>query len=515
MNTKLDFDAFKMITKGDHSFMNYVITSTLPEQYGGRTKSLLDRTKKLVEQADMNYTIITTNYNPYYGDIYEQYYSLNKVPRSVQMINIYDYLSGRSYTGSKVDHPLEEEGLVYREIKKNKLYRYFENGEYVLYKNYDTEDGSLKFIDFMDPYNRKRACRKEYNRLGKCHRKINYKQGTTNKLEEILYDDTGKAYVNRTFDGSTENNLIRMHLFTGNGILEFKTEKDFFRYCFEHMIEENATIINDARLLDKPMCEMDGTNLTKIAILHNTHLNSEDLNDIKSSYQYIIEHAEDVDHIVALTHEQKKDLSKHIEEEEKISIIPHSIAPTMKQKNEKRSNKFVFIGRLTDVKQPDHLIEAYQLAREQLTSFTLDIYGEGPEKEKLEKLIKEYQLEDHIFLKGLTDDPESVFASAKASFLPSRYEGFGLVIMESLNNGCPIVAYDIKYGPRDLVKDKENGFLVKKNDIQALSEAMVQMKDATFQKVDVEKEFRESAFVKNWSALLGKQTKKFKLPFFN
>ncbi|MDO6657339.1 hypothetical protein [Anaerobacillus sp. 1_MG-2023] len=44
--------------------MNYVITSTLPNQFGGRTKSLLDRTKKLVQQADMSFTIVTTNYNP-------------------------------------------------------------------------------------------------------------------------------------------------------------------------------------------------------------------------------------------------------------------------------------------------------------------------------------------------------------------------------------------------------------------------------------------------------------------
>ncbi|WP_273831811.1 glycosyltransferase [Guptibacillus sedimenti] len=495
--------------------MNYVITSTLPEQYGGRTKSLLDRTKKLVEQADMSYTIITTNYNPYYGEIYEQYYSQNKVPRSVKMINIYDYLANRSYSGNKVEQPIEEEGLTYREVKKNKAYRFFENGEYVLYKNYDTEDGSLKFIDFMDPYNRKRACRKEFNSLGKCHRKINYKQGTTNKLEEIYYDDAGNAYVNKTFDGSNESKLIRMHLFSGQDILEFKTEKDFFRYCLEHMIEDGSTIINDARLLDKPLCEMKGNDVTKIAILHNTHLQSEDIHDVKSSYQYLIEHADDVDHIVALTHEQKKDLSHHIFNNEKISIIPHSIAPSTKNKSVQKQNKFVFIGRLTDVKQPDHLIEAYQMAREQLSDFTLDIYGEGPVKEKLEEQIKEYKLENHVTLKGLTDDPEGVFASAKASFLPSQYEGFGLVIMESLNNGCPVVAYDIKYGPRDLVKDHENGLIVEKNNIEALSKAMVQVKDMDFGTIDVEKEFREEAFVSNWSALLGKQQKKFKLPFFN
>ncbi|MGE6205316.1 glycosyltransferase [Guptibacillus hwajinpoensis] len=494
--------------------MNYVITSTLPEQFGGRTKSLLDRTKKLVEQADLNYTIITTNYNPYYGDIYEQYYNENKVPRSVKMINIYDYLADRSYSGDRVEQPLEEEGLTYREIKKNKAYRYFENGEYVLYKSYDSEDGSLKFIDFMDPYNRKRACRKEFNKRGKCHRKINYKQGTTNKLEEIYYDDRGHAYVNQTYDGTSDNKIIRIHHFTEKGILEFKTEKDFFRYCLEQMIEDSSTIINDARLLDKPMCELKGNDLTKIAILHNTHLQSEDINDIKSSYQYIIDHADEVDHIVALTQEQKKDLSHLIFNNEKISIIPHSIAPsTINQKGE-RENKFVFIGRLTDVKQPDHLIEAFQLAREQLSTFTLDIYGEGPVKEKLEEKIKEYQLEEHIFLKGLTDDPESVFATAKASFLPSQYEGFGLVIMESLNNGCPVVAYDIKYGPRDLIKDNENGLMVEKNNVEALSKAMVQVKDKSFGKIEVDKEYREPAFVKNWTALLGKEEKKFKLPFF-
>ena len=495
--------------------MNYVITSTLPEQYGGRTKSLLDRTKKLVEQANMDYTIITTNYNPYYGDIYEEYYAQDKIPRSVQLINIYDYLSGRSYSGKTVDQPVEEEGLTHREIKKNTAYRFFENGEYVLYKKYNKEDGSLQFVDFMDPYNRKRACRKEFNSLGVCHRKINYKQGTTNKLEEILYDDYGNAYVNRTFDGSSENNLVRMHLFTDRGILEFKTEKDFFRYCFEQMIEDNSTIINDARLLDKPMCEMEGNNLTKIAILHNSHLASDDRLDIKSSYQYIIDHVEEVDHIVALTHEQKKDLSHLIFNNEKISIIPHSIAPPNSETSVKKENKFVFIGRLTDVKQADHLIEAYQLAREELGDYTVEIYGDGPDKNKLTELITEYNLEENVFIKGLTDDPEGVFASAKASFLTSQYEGFGLVIMESLNNGCPVVAYDTKYGPNDLITHGKNGLLVERNNLEALSEAMIQMKDADFKNVDVDQDFREDAFISNWSTLLKEEKKRFKIPFFN
>ncbi|MDO6657338.1 glycosyltransferase [Anaerobacillus sp. 1_MG-2023] len=356
------------------------------------------------------------------------------------MINIYDYISNRSYTGGKTEHPIEENGLVVREITKNKAYRLFDNGEYVLYKNYDREDGSLKFIDRMDPNNRIRLSRFEYNSRGICHRKINYKQGTTNKLEEICYDDFGEAYLNKTFDGSNEHKLIRINFFIESEILEFKTEKDFFRYSFEQIIEDGSTIINDARLLDKPMCEMAGNDLMKIAILHSSHLNSADIKDIKSSYQYIVDHSDDVDHIVTLTHQQKDDLSQLIFNNEKISVIPHSISPSQFDGKGSRENAFVFIGRLIEVKQADHLIEAYNLASKELAEFTLNIYGDGPQKENLQDMIQKYNMEDRVFLKGLTDNPQSVFASAKASFLPSQYEGFGLAILESLNNGCPVVA---------------------------------------------------------------------------
>lgn len=495
--------------------MHYVITSTLPEQYGGRTKSLLDRTNKLVEKAGMDYTLITTNYNPYYGEIYDQYYEQENVPSTVKFINIYDFISGRTYKGSKINHTVEETDLISHEVKKNKVYRYFENGEYVLYKNFDTKDGSLKIVDHIDSYNRIRLCRKEFNALGQCHRKTNYKQGTTNKLEEIFYDEFENAYMNKTYDGSKENKLIRLHLFTENGILEFKTEKDFFRYAFELIIEDNSTIINDARLLDKPMIEMEGSTITKISLLHSSHLNSNDLHDIKSSYKYLIDHIADLDYLVTLTHDQKKDLLQLIPNEEKVKVIPHSIEASNLNKSFEKENKFVYIGRLAESKQIDHLIEAYHLRKSELASISFEIYGVGPDKERLQKMIEDYHLEEDIFLKGLTDAPEKIFASAKASFLPSQFEGLPLAIMESLNNGCPVVAYDIRYGPNDMINHGKNGLIVEKDNISALSTAMVHVLDLKPSSVYLDKEYREEAFIKNWSKLLKVQGKpRFKIPFF-
>ena len=491
--------------------MHYVVTTTLPADFAGRTKALLKRTRVLNEQADIPCTIISTNYNPNYNEVYRSYVKKSYVSNEVNLVNIYDFLSNRSYKKIETDHQEDETGLMKYELKKNQIYRFFDNGKYVLYKNYETPNNQLKFVDIMDPQNRKRKFRKEYNRNGLCHKETVYKQGTTNVLEEIFYDEDGKAYLNKTYNGTAEKKLIRIYYFGPEDVIEFKNEKELIRYCFERMIEKNSTVICDARFLDRPLIEMTVTGTKKIFLLHNSH---ESGGEMKSSYRYILEHYEELDHLVVLTEHQKEDLRKLIGDEEKISVIPHSVQISDKKTaNQKRSNCFVFVGRLAPEKQVDHLIEAFRLKQEQLKEVTLEIYGTGEEQEKLEQLIASYQLQDKVFLKGKTTEPEAVFARSKASFLTSQYEGFGLVIIESLNNGCPVVAYDVKYGPRDLITDGENGLLIQPDDIESLAEAMVKMTTMEFRNVKPADKFSDDRFLANWSSLVAGTAQRKAKPF--
>lgn len=482
--------------------MHYVVTSTLPAEFAGRTKALLKRTRLLSEQGQLPIAIISTNYNPNYAGVYRLYYKNGYIPKQVKLMNIYDFLSKRTYEVREIDHPKEEKGLSCYELEKNKIYRYFDNGKYVLYKNYENPGNRLKFIDIMDPHHRKRKIRKEYNYAGLCHKEIVYKQGTTYILEEIFLDESGKAYLNKTYNGAAEQKLIRIYLFQEGAALEFKTEKEWIRYCFEQMIEKHSTVICDARFLDRPLIEMDVPKIKKILLFHNSHLNSNELTDVKPSYRFALEHMDDLDDIVVLTKKQKEDLAAIAPDIGKVKIIPHSVALKQSGHPAKKADKLVFVGRLDEQKQVHHLIEAYRLKQHALSAFALEIYGDGDQKEGLQAQINTARLQDRIKLMGKTATPEKVFAEAKASFLTSRFEGFGLVIIESLNNGCPVIAYDIKYGPSDLIVPGQNGLLVPPDDIHALSEAMVQAASAHFPNVKPEAAFSDEQFLENWLALL-------------
>lgn len=482
--------------------MHYVVTSTLPAEFAGRTKALLKRTRLLSEQGQLPIAIISTNYNPNYKGVYRLYYKNGYIPKQVKLMNIYDFLSKRTYEVPEIEHPPEEKGLIRYELEKNKIYRFFDNGKYVLYKNYESPGNRLKFIDIMDPHHRIRKIRKEYNLAGLCHKEIIYKQGTTYILEEIFLDESGKAYLNKTYNGTAEQKLIRIYLFQEGEAFEFKTEKEWIRHCFEQMIEKHSTVICDARFLDRPLLEMNVPKVKKILLFHNSHLNSNDVADVKSSYRYALEHLDDLDEIVVLTNKQQVDLAEVVPDTQKVKVIPHSVELKNLSFSSKRADKLVFIGRLDEQKQVHHLIEAYRLKRDVLRAYPLEIYGDGDYMEQLQQQINDAGLQEQVKLRGKTATPEKIFAQAKASFLTSRFEGFGLVMIESLNNGCPVVAYDIKYGPSDLIVSGQNGLLVPPDDIAALSEAMAKAVEMEFPNVRPADQFSDEQFLENWLSLL-------------
>jgi poly(glycerol-phosphate) alpha-glucosyltransferase len=76
---------------------------------------------------------------------------------------------------------------------------------------------------------------------------------------------------------------------------------------------------------------------------------------------------------------------------------------------------------------------------------------------------------------GYTTDPSGVYRRASLSLLTSRYEGFGLVVAESLAHGCPVVSYDLKYGPADIIADGVDGFLVPSGDVKGLARRIVEV----------------------------------------
>ncbi|MEJ7541562.1 glycosyltransferase [Staphylococcus intermedius] len=88
--------------------------------------------------------------------------------------------------------------------------------------------------------------------------------------------------------------------------------------------------------------------------------------------------------------------------------------------------------------------------------------------------------------------------------MASQFEGFALSVMESVNNGCPVLAYDIRYGPRDLIVEGKNGHLVESQNIEDLAEKMKRITEYPVTDVKLDERFSIEQAKKNYKVLIEK-----------
>lgn len=131
-----------------------------------------------------------------------------------------------------------------------------------------------------------------------------------------------------------------------------------------------------------------------------------------------------------------------------------------------RSNKveFIAIGRLSEEKGFDRLISSFsKLPEIKREKSHLTIIGEGPERKKLTHMISSNGLEDSISLTGFMENPFPSLAVADVMLVPSRFEGFGLVVVEAMALGIPIIATSTT-GPSEILNYGEYGLMLPNRD---------------------------------------------------
>jgi GalNAc-alpha-(1->4)-GalNAc-alpha-(1->3)-diNAcBac-PP-undecaprenol alpha-1,4-N-acetyl-D-galactosaminyltransferase len=119
---------------------------------------------------------------------------------------------------------------------------------------------------------------------------------------------------------------------------------------------------------------------------------------------------------------------------------------------------FFAAGRLVPGKDFARLLRIFAAA--ETGGARLVLAGGGPEREALEALVAALGLHDRVRLLGETDNPFAWMKGALAFLMTSRHEGFPMVLIEAFACACPVIAFDCDFGPREAVRDGENGFLV-------------------------------------------------------
>lgn len=140
----------------------------------------------------------------------------------------------------------------------------------------------------------------------------------------------------------------------------------------------------------------------------------------------------------------------------------------------------VAVGRLEHEKGFDRLIDAFANVAASYPEWGLLIAGRGSLHHALERQAGRLGLQGRVHLAGPTEDPTPTLAESDVFVLPSRFEGFGIALIEAMAAGLPVVAFDCPAGPREIVRHGIDGLLVPDGDIRALSAALEEvMSDPT------------------------------------
>lgn len=192
-----------------------------------------------------------------------------------------------------------------------------------------------------------------------------------------------------------------------------------------------------------------------------------------------------------------------------VSVIPNFKPFTSNKISDHKNQTLISVGRLGYEKGFDMLIDAYNLIHDQIGEWKLEIYGEGKEYDTLSAKIKSYALEDKVFLKPFTPNIMEKYLDSSIFICSSRSESFSMVIIEAMECGLPCVSFNCKIGPKEIISEGLDGFLVDTFNIQNLANKIKLLIDDTELRIKMgmnakkkSKRYNAEDIMYNWEKVL-------------
>lgn len=161
-----------------------------------------------------------------------------------------------------------------------------------------------------------------------------------------------------------------------------------------------------------------------------------------------------------------------------IVVIPNSVAMKSDAPASLTSKTVIAVGRYSFQKALDRLVDAWKIVMDRIgpdSGWKLRLVGDGETRPELESQIARLSLQDSVTLGKVEKDMANVYANASVLALSSRYEGLPMVLLEAETFGVPCVCFACKCGPKDVIRDGENGLLVPEGDVPALADALLKV----------------------------------------
>ena len=173
-----------------------------------------------------------------------------------------------------------------------------------------------------------------------------------------------------------------------------------------------------------------------------------------------------LDALVVLTSQDEHDWGDKIP----IYVIPNSF-PFYPDKPSLCENKqAIIVGRYNSAKGYNYLIDAWKIVYQKHPDWIINIFGSGEYEDRVRKQIQDYGLQDVVIMNNPIDHIMEEYLKSSIYVMSSVFEGFAMVLLEAMSCGLPCVSFDCPYGPRNVITDGEDGFLVEYLNSHALAD---------------------------------------------
>lgn len=486
----------------------------------GIERSAMRRANLFVEHLGIVPCMLTSALNLHAQESWRHYQSIGWVNEKVPLRNVYDELM-RIESGSRLPatipacpdgwRAVDREGGQHQRV-------YDADGNfrrYVVWR--DRQKAVLDYINYF--HDGKRVQRDKFNRYGQLA--VSQRLTPDNRvLQETCHAPDGSPCLDRLFDDET-GKVRQIRVFGDQGLLQeiFSSEEALFSWWLAQTFRTpgNLFLIDRNRVWTRPLVQLKRQcSQTLLSAIHNHHLGMppEDLahGRLNINYRDILTGQVEVDACVVLTEQQQKDIETRFPNHEyRLYAIPHANDEAVERVDFGRRNldRLVTFARLSAEKRLPDMLKIMQLLIRQFPQKTLHIYGEGAERKLLEEQIAQLGLSGHVVLEGYVENVGSILDQAGLYLCTSQFEAFSASLLESLSHGCPVLSYDVTYGPASLVKHGNNGYLVPSGDVEAAAAALCalfrqpeQLARLSSGAYDSMEDFSGSHVAQRWKAVL-------------
>ena len=453
----------------------YALTVNIPENYGGMTSSMLQRSRAFVTYAGVDVTILTYEHSPNLDAMRTRLRDRGAIIDGIKVANLWEDMrawdDGRlrladdsfQWAAPEDFEPLHQRGDHVDPWKRQLLTA---SGE-PLQIDYLRDDGTVLLSDLAAvPGSRSRRL--------------------------VLCDQSGKPL------GSWP------HMFP------------FYAQWFDSLKRDPvAWIIVESKSTANMMMRYQRPDVALLHVVRGSHLKGGPggpaERELVTSRKPVIENLDAWDSVVFLTERQHADIEERFGPRENITVLPNSrnLPPALTKLRRPRG-RGVMLASLDGRKRIAHAVRAMAKVSQLLPRrrLRLDVWGDGPLRPELQTLITKQR--SPVTLRGHSPAAAAQFAEASFSLLTSRSEALPGVLLESMGRGCIPISYDLPYGPSDIITHGVDGFLVPFGDIDALADqiahvvAMPHRELAAMRKAAYSRalDFNDERAVQRWSALM-------------